>query len=224
MDNIRATGTVITTIAREDLHNPVVIAPHEGCLMLAQDFQTGLQSLRGTPVGLGLIVEDTAPSHDDAHHHSTHSHGLSSSSTVTRRMQLVGSVEGSDVVIVDDMIDTGRSLVARARMLKQLGARRIIAFATHPLLSGEALRRVEESPVDMLFVTDTISLTENRDHEFVVSARHSRKISVISVAPLVALAIRRVHDSHSIKDLRGYGRWSETAAAAAVSASAVTSE
>ena len=109
------------------------------------------------------------------------------------RMDLVGTVDGADVVIVDDMIDTAGTLCTAAAELKKNGALRVFCFATHGLLSGPAPDRIARSQLEEVVVTNTIPLKP--------SARTNEKIVQLSVAPLLAEAIKRVHYRQSISDL-----------------------
>lgn len=108
-------------------------------------------------------------------------------------MNIVGKVEGSNVIILDDMVDTAGTLAKASVALAEHGAKRIYACATHPVLSGPALERIMNSPMDQLVVTDTIPLTD--------PAKASPKIKVLSVAPLFGEAIRRIHQEESVSSL-----------------------
>ncbi|MGP1515516.1 MAG: ribose-phosphate pyrophosphokinase [Bacteroidales bacterium] len=105
-------------------------------------------------------------------------------------MQLIGDVTGKDVILVDDIIDTGGTLCNAAKLIKESGANTVRAMITHPILSGEAVNKIENSVLEELIVTDTIPLK-----------KESKKIKVLSVAPIFAEAIRRVENSESIADL-----------------------
>lgn len=109
-----------------------------------------------------------------------------------RVMHIVGEVEGRDVIIVDDMIDTGGTLTQAVPALLEKGAKRIFASCTHPVLSGAAVERIEESALEEVVVTNTIPLSEGR---------HSKKLSVLSVAPLLGEAISRIHKDESVSRL-----------------------
>jgi len=107
-------------------------------------------------------------------------------------MHLIGEVRGRDCLIIDDMIDTAGTLVQAADALKREGGRRILACAVHPVLSGPALPRIEGAPLEVLVVTNTIPLGKEKENP---------KITVLSVAPLLAEAIRRIHDEESVSTL-----------------------
>jgi ribose-phosphate pyrophosphokinase len=107
--------------------------------------------------------------------------------------EIIGDVRDKTCVMVDDMIDTGGSIVSGARALMDRGARRVFACCTHPVLSGNAVELIEESPITELVVTDTIPLN--------AKAAASKKIQVISVAPLLANAMCRIHTDDSVSEL-----------------------
>jgi ribose-phosphate pyrophosphokinase len=105
-------------------------------------------------------------------------------------MQIIGNVEDANVVLIDDIIDTGGTMCRAAEVIMEKGARSVRAFCTHPLMSGKAYENIEASVLEELVVTDTIPMR-----------RESPKVKVLSVAHLFATAIRRVHDHESISSL-----------------------
>ncbi|MCK5279002.1 MAG: ribose-phosphate pyrophosphokinase [Cyclobacteriaceae bacterium] len=105
-------------------------------------------------------------------------------------MQVIGNVEDKDIVLVDDLIDTGGTLSKASIVLKEEGARSVRAISTHPILSGNAYENIENSSLEELVVTDTIPLY-----------RESKKIKVLSVANLFAKGIRKTHTNESISSL-----------------------
>jgi ribose-phosphate pyrophosphokinase len=105
-------------------------------------------------------------------------------------MRLIGDVQGKNVVLVDDLIDTGGTLSSAANLIMEKGAKSVRAMITHPVLSGRAYERIESSALDELVVCDTIPLKKTLD-----------KIKVLSVAPLFAKAIRNAHEFKSINSL-----------------------
>ncbi len=105
-------------------------------------------------------------------------------------MRLIGDVEGKDVVLVDDLVDTGGTMCKAAALLKEKGAKSVRAVVTHPVLSGNAYENIENSVLEELVVTDTIPLKQA-----------CSKIKVLSVSDLFAKAIRKVHDHESISSL-----------------------
>lgn len=106
---------------------------------------------------------------------------------------LIGEVDGMDILLVDDMIDSATTITEGAKLIKSKGARSITIAATHGLFTGEALDRIETSPVDKVYITDTIKLSEK--------VLNSPKIEVVSVAPLLAEAIKRMHTGESLSEL-----------------------
>ena len=106
---------------------------------------------------------------------------------------VVGDVEGRTTLIVDDMIDTGGTLAKVAFALKEAGAREILASSSHAVLSGQAVQKIEESPLSQLIVTDSIPLSEEK--------RRCPKIVVLSIAELMAKAIRNIHEEASVTSL-----------------------
>ena len=108
-------------------------------------------------------------------------------------MNIIGEVEAKSCVLVDDLVDTAGTLCHAAKALKDVGAKRVVAYITHPVLSGPAVARVEASALDELVVTDTIPLRED--------ARASRKIRQLTVAGLLAETMRRIRDEESVSSL-----------------------
>ncbi|MFN4148555.1 MAG: ribose-phosphate pyrophosphokinase [Rhodocyclaceae bacterium] len=112
---------------------------------------------------------------------------------VAEVMHIIGDVEGRSCVIMDDIVDTAGTLVKAARALKEHGAKKVIAYCTHPVLSGSAVARIEESDLDELVVTDTIPLRED--------ALACEKIRVVTIAGLLAETIIRISNEESVSSL-----------------------
>ena len=112
---------------------------------------------------------------------------------VSEVMHLIGDVEGKDCIIVDDMIDTAGTLCNAARAVMDGGARSVVACATHGVLSGPAVQRIEESALDEVVVTNSVLASEE--------ARASKKIKFLSIGRLLGEAIRRIHNSDSVSSL-----------------------
>ncbi|MCO5113313.1 MAG: ribose-phosphate pyrophosphokinase [Bdellovibrionaceae bacterium] len=106
---------------------------------------------------------------------------------------LIGSVEGKIAIVADDMVDTAGTLTEGIKSLVDNGAKKVFAVATHPLLTGPAIDRINDSPIEQLWVTDTIPLNEN--------AQKCKKIKVISVASVVSDAIQRIYGNDSVSIL-----------------------
>ncbi|MEK7705069.1 MAG: ribose-phosphate pyrophosphokinase [Myxococcota bacterium] len=112
---------------------------------------------------------------------------------VAEIMNIVGDVKDRDAILIDDIIDTAGTLSEAGNALKEKGARRVVAYVTHAVLSGPALERIEASAIERLIVTDTIPARE--------ATRASQKIEVLSIAPLLAKALRRIHLGESVSSL-----------------------
>ena len=108
-------------------------------------------------------------------------------------MNIIGDVRGKTCVLIDDMVDTAGTLCLAAQALKDEGALKVVAYITHPLLSGKALERISDSALDELVVTDTIPLSEQ--------AKACGRIRQLSVAGLLGETIRRIQDVESVSSL-----------------------
>ncbi len=111
---------------------------------------------------------------------------------ISQAMGMIGEVEGKDVLIVDDMIDTAGTMCEAAKLIKEKGAKSISAAATHGLFSGPAIERINNSPFERVFITDTIPLKKE--------VLENPKITVISIAPLLAEAINCIYNGDSISE------------------------
>ncbi|MDF1564201.1 MAG: ribose-phosphate pyrophosphokinase [Deltaproteobacteria bacterium] len=112
---------------------------------------------------------------------------------VAEVLHVIGEVEGKTAVLLDDMIDTAGTLTHAAKALKEHGAQRVFSYASHGVLSGPAISRIQESEIEEVIITDTIPLT--------AEARACDKIQVLSVAWLLGEAIRRIHAADSLSSL-----------------------
>jgi ribose-phosphate pyrophosphokinase len=115
------------------------------------------------------------------------------SPNVSQVMNIIGDVNGMTAVLVDDMVDTGGTLVRAAFALIEKGAKAVYACCTHPVLSGEAIKVISESPLQEMIVTDTIPLRKE--------AKNCSKIKVLSISSLLAEAIRRIYEDESVSYL-----------------------
>ncbi len=168
VDHLFAAPVIIEYMARLALSDLVVVSPDAGGVERARAIAKRLYA--------GLAIIDKRRE----------------SFNVSVFMHLIGDVRGRDCLIIDDMIDTAGTLVQAADALKREGARRILACAVHPVLSGPALARIEGAPLEQVIVTNSIPLGKDKQHP---------KITVLSVAPLLAEAIRRIHDEESVSTL-----------------------
>lgn len=107
-------------------------------------------------------------------------------------MNIIGDVKGKDAIIIDDIIDTGGTLIKSINALKQSGMRKIFVFITHAVCSGDVYERINASEIEKLYITDSLK---------VINERLGNKIEVISVAPAIADAIRHIHTEMSISIL-----------------------
>lgn len=171
-DHLYASPVLIKKI--EDLHldKLTVAAPDVGGIKTARSYAKRLG-------GDLLLVDKRRPAHN-----------------VAEITHIIGEVEGRNIVIVDDMIDTGNTFVQCAEALKERGANSITGICVHPVFSGTAFERIESSDaIDRMFITDTIPLK-----------KMPNKIEVVSVAELLAESILRTHDNRSISTLFGIER------------------
>ncbi|MFZ2854842.1 MAG: ribose-phosphate diphosphokinase [Rhodocyclaceae bacterium] len=112
---------------------------------------------------------------------------------VSEVMNIIGEVEGRTCVLMDDMVDTAGTLCKAASALKAHGAKKVLAYCTHPVLSGAAIERINDSDIDELVVTDTIPLNDD--------ARNCSRIRQLSVADVMAETIRRISNEDSVSSL-----------------------
>jgi ribose-phosphate pyrophosphokinase len=112
---------------------------------------------------------------------------------IAQVLHVIGDVRGYDVVILDDMVDTGGTLVNSVEALKEAGAGKVFAACTHAVLSGKSVERIEGSKMEKLIVTNTIPLRED--------SQSSPKIALLSVASLFGEAVRRIHRGQSVSSL-----------------------
>ena len=108
-------------------------------------------------------------------------------------MNIVGNVKNKNCIIVDDIIDSGGTIVNAVQALKDKGARDVYVFITHAVLSGEAVKKIEKSKIKKLITTDTIDNSKK--------IRGSKKIEIISIAPMISEAMKRIANSTSVSSL-----------------------
>lgn len=169
VDNLFASKVFVQYLAaKTDLIDPVIISPDAGGVERAKKFLEGLGA-KGIEAGLAVIVKQRAEA------------------GVIDKMNLVGTVDGCDAIIVDDICDTAGTLVQAAKELKKQGARRVFACITHPVFSGLALERIGNSCLTELVVADTIP--EQKDLP--------PNVVTLSVAPLIAEAVLRTYNGWS---------------------------
>lgn len=175
VDNLYAEPTlyqyVKDNLVTRDPLDTVIVSPDAGGVERARAYARRL--------GVGLAIIDkrrSAPNEAEVLH-------------------IIGDVKDKTAIVVDDMIDTAGTLSKGGSALAEAGAKRVVAVATHPVLSGNAVTRIQDSPFERVIVTDTIPLAEG------ASAKRSDKIEVMTVAPTFAEAIRAIHFNDSISRL-----------------------
>lgn len=166
VDHLYGSAVLIEHMRTRLPKNLVVVAPDVGSLKLARAYAKRL--------GADLALIDKRRPQQN----------------VAEVMHIIGDIEGKNVLLMDDMVDTAGTLSSAAAALKKQGALDVVAAATHPLLSGPAFDRIEQSEIDRIYVADTIPLT-----------RTSKKIEVVSVAAHFADAIRRIYEGESVSTL-----------------------
>ncbi|MFP4262853.1 MAG: ribose-phosphate pyrophosphokinase [Halomonas sp.] len=166
VDNVYGSPILLDDIERQNYENLVVVSPDVGGVVRARAIAKQLNADLA-------IIDKRRPSANQA-----------------QVMHIIGEIQGRNCVVVDDMIDTAGTLCKAGEALKEHGAHRVVAYATHPILSGPAVDNITGSVLDEVVVTDTIPLSD--------VARRSGKIRQLSVAGLIAEAIRRVSKEESV--------------------------
>ncbi|MEW6562826.1 MAG: ribose-phosphate diphosphokinase [Pseudomonadota bacterium] len=169
VDNIYASPILLTDVWKHDYPNLMVVSPDVGGVVRARALAKRLEADLA-------IIDKRRPKPNMA-----------------KVMNIIGDVQGRTCLIMDDMVDTANTLCEAAAALKEKGAARVVAYCTHPVLSGPAIERIENSALDELVVTDTIPLREN--------ARACKRIRQLSVAELMAETVRRISAEESVSSL-----------------------
>ncbi|HBA55737.1 MAG TPA: phosphoribosylpyrophosphate synthetase [Syntrophorhabdus aromaticivorans] len=112
---------------------------------------------------------------------------------VSKVMHIIGNVQAKTAILLDDMIDTGGTIVQAAEALRDNGAKAVYACCTHPVLSGNAVRKIADSPIKEMIATNTIPLS--------AEAKKVKKIKVLDVSPILGEAIKRIHNEESVSSL-----------------------
>ncbi len=166
VDNLYGAILFKNYIKSKKFENPIIASPDIGGVARARYFAKSL--------GLEMVIVDKRRE----------------KANESEVMNIIGDVEGKDVIMIDDMIDTAGTMVKAAAALKKLGATSVMACCTHPVLSGPAYDRIEKGELDELVITDTIPAT----HE-------SEKIKVLSTGRMLAEVIRRVYHNESVNSI-----------------------
>lgn len=166
VDNVYGSPVLLDEIARQNYENPIVVSPDVGGVVRARAVAKQLDC------DLAIIDKRREKANE------------------SQVMNLIGDVTGRTCILVDDMCDTAGTLCKAAAALKENGAIKVVAYATHAVLSGPAISNVSGSDLDELVVTDTIPLTE--------AAANCDRIRQLTLAPMLAEAVRRVCNEESI--------------------------
>ncbi len=166
VDNLYGAILFADYIKAKQLPNPIIASPDIGGVTRARYFAQRL--------GLEMVIVDKRRQ----------------KANESEVMNVIGDVNGKDVILIDDMIDTAGTMVKAAEALKKLGATSVMACCTHPVLSGPAYDRIENGVLDELVVANTIPMRQA-----------SSKIKMLSTAPMLGEVIRRVHNNESVNSL-----------------------
>ncbi len=167
VDNIYGTPVLLKDLKEQKYDNLMVVSPDVGGVVRARAMAKSLGI-----ADLAIIDKRRAKANE------------------SEVMHLIGDVRDRDCVIVDDMVDTAGTLAKAAAALKSHGARRVVAYITHPVLSGKAIENINSSDLDEIVVTDTIPLSD--------AAKACEKIRQVSIAPMLAEALRRINNEESL--------------------------
>ncbi|MEQ6342829.1 MAG: ribose-phosphate diphosphokinase [Gammaproteobacteria bacterium] len=169
VDNVYASPILLGDIWRQEHPNLMVVSPDVGGVVRARAMAKHLEAELA-------IIDKRRPRPNEA-----------------KVMHIIGEVEGRTCVLIDDLVDTAGTLCQAALALKEHGATKVVAYCTHPVLSGRALENIENSVLDEMVVTDTIPLKPE--------ARACRKIRQMSVATMLAETMRRISAEESVSSL-----------------------
>ena len=168
MDHLYAVNIFVNHIKKIKLKDIVIVSPDVGGIKMARAYAKKFDA----PLA---IVDKRRVSGEE-----------------TEAMNILGDIKGKNLIIIDDLVATASSLVEAAAALKKQGGKEIYAAITHPVLSGPAIKRINDSVIKKLFVTNTIPVENGKKH---------KKIEVLSIAPLLAEAIKRIHNEESVSCL-----------------------
>lgn len=166
VDNLFGSIMFVNYIKAKKLANPIIASPDIGGVARARSYASKL--------GLELVIVDKRRE----------------KANESEVMNIIGDVEGRDVILVDDMVDTAGTLIKAAEVLKKKGANSVMACCTHGVLSGPAYDRLTDGQLDELVISDTIPLKRRHD-----------KITVLTASEMMGEAIRRIYNHESINDI-----------------------
>jgi ribose-phosphate pyrophosphokinase len=170
VDNVYASPVLLGDAWRQSYQNKIVVSPDVGGVARARALAKRLDDADLA------IIDKRRPRPNES-----------------KVMNIIGDVEGKTCVLIDDMVDTAGTLCQAAQALKDEGAVKVVAYITHPVLSGNAVEKISKSALDELIVTDTIPLS--------AAAKGCTRIRQLSVAGLLAETIRRIRDEESVSSL-----------------------
>lgn len=173
VDNLYGTPVLLRDLKQQNYENLMVVSPDVGGVVRAR----AMAKLLGE-ADLAIIDKRRARANE------------------SQVMHIIGDVSGRDCVIVDDIVDTAGTLCKAAQALKDHGARRVVGYITHPVLSGKAIENIQNSALDELVVTDTIPLSEE--------AAACANIRQVSIASMIAESLRRINNEESISAMFEY--------------------
>jgi ribose-phosphate pyrophosphokinase len=170
VDNVYASPILLGDVWRQKYPNLIVVSPDVGGVVRARALAKRLDDAELA------IIDKRRPK-----------------ANVAKIMNIIGEVEGRSCVLVDDLVDTAGTLCQAAKALKDHGAERVVAYCTHPVLSGDAIKNIADSELDELVVTDSIPLRPD--------AQACMRIRQLSVAEMLAEAIRRISHEESVSSM-----------------------
>jgi len=167
VDNVYGSPVILEDIIRQNYDDLMIVSPDVGGVVRARAVAKQLDD-----ADLAIIDKRRQKAND------------------AQVMHLIGEVKGRTCILVDDMVDTAGTLCKAADALKEHGAKKVIAYCTHPVLSGPAINNLNNSKIDELIVTDTVPLSDD--------AINCEKIRQLSLAPMLAEAVRRINNEESL--------------------------
>ncbi|MCG7411138.1 ribose-phosphate pyrophosphokinase [Moraxella nonliquefaciens] len=173
VDNLYATPVLLSDLKQKNYENIMVVSPDVGGVVRARAVAKSLGD-----ADLAIIDKRRAKANE------------------SEVMHIIGDVLGRDCIIVDDIVDTAGTLCKAAQALKDKGAKRVVGYITHPVLSGKALDNITNSALDEIVVTDTIPLTDK--------AKACSKIRQVTIASMIAESLRRINNEESISAMFDY--------------------
>jgi len=169
VDNIYATPVLLEDLSKQNYNDVVIVSPDVGGVVRAR----ACAKILGSDLA---IIDKRRPKPN-----------------VSEVMNIIGDVDGRTCVIIDDIVDTANTLSEAAVALKKHGAKKVVAYATHPIFSGSAIDLINKSQLDEIVITDTITLSQD--------AKNSKKIRQVSVAEILAETIKRISHEDSVSSL-----------------------